>query len=79
MDQQGDNINRPKHYVDGRKYEPIDVMEDWGLLEHHCLATALKYISRCGRKDNDIQDLKKAVWYIQKEIEIRSRTTDLDH
>ena len=27
-----DIINKPSHYAEGRKYEPIEVMEDWGLL-----------------------------------------------
>ena len=66
-----DEINQPKHYTEGRKYEPINVMEDWGLLNHHCLATALKYIARCGRKGDAVTDLKKAIWYLQKEIELR--------
>jgi len=64
-------IDRPAHYVGDRKYEPIDVMQDWGLMQHHCLATALKYISRCGRKGDAIEDLKKAIWYLQREISIR--------
>lgn len=64
-------IDRPAHYVEDRKYEPIDVMQDWGLMQYHCLATALKYISRCGRKGDAIEDLKKAVWYLQREISIR--------
>ena len=61
-----DKINKPSHYVDGRKYEPIDVIEDWKLNYH--LGNALKYISRAGRKDDLIQDLQKAVWYLTREI-----------
>ena len=68
-----DTVQRPKHYVEGRQFEPIEVMRDWGLLEHHCLATALKYISRAGRKENCIEDLRKAIWYIEKEIEFIER------
>ena len=70
---QFDIVQKPKHYVEGRQYEPIEVMRDWGLLESHCLATALKYIARAGRKENCIEDLRKAIWYIEKEIEFIQR------
>lgn len=73
---QFDTVQNPKHYVEGRQYEPIEVMFDWGLLESHCLATALKYISRAGRKENCIEDLKKAIWYLEKEIEFIKRARE---
>ena len=62
-----DPVNRPSHYTEGRKYEPIDVIEDWEL--GFCTGNALKYISRAGRKDNAIQDLEKAKWYIERKIQ----------
>jgi len=61
-----DLINKPKHYIDGRKIEPIDVIEDWELGFH--LGNALKYISRAGRKDDVKQDINKAIWYLQRFI-----------
>lgn len=63
-----DNVNHPKHYTEGRKYEPIEVIEDWKL--DFCLGNAVKYISRAGRKDETktIEDLEKAKWYIDREI-----------
>ena len=61
-----DPVNHPSHYTEGRKYEPIKVIEDWKL--DYCLGNALKYISRAGRKQDAVEDLKKAVWYIQREI-----------
>lgn len=61
-----DMIDHPPHYSEGRKHEPIEVIEDWGL--DFNLGTALKYISRAGRKDDIIMDLEKCVWYIQREI-----------
>ena len=62
-----DPVTRPSHYAAGRQYEPIDVIEDWALGFHE--ANALKCISRSGRKDNRIQDLEKAVWYLERRIE----------
>ena len=60
------DINHPDHYAEGRQYETIDVIEDWELNFH--LGNALKYISRAGRKGDYLKDLKKAVWYLEREI-----------
>lgn len=70
------NVQHPSHYAEGRKYEPIEVIEDWQL--NFCKANALKYISRAGRKDpqKEIEDLEKAIWYLKKEIDfIKERKT----
>ena len=63
-----DNVNHPYHYNSGR-IEVIDFIEDKGLGFH--LGNAVKYISRAGRKnpDNTIEDLRKAVWYINRQIQ----------
>lgn len=62
-----DMIN-PDHYKGGRKYEPIEVIEDWGL--NYRLGNALKYISRNGRKpgEDEREGLRKAIWYLEREI-----------
>jgi len=64
-----DKINHPHHYCHGRKYEPIEVIDDWELGFN--LGNALKYISRAGRKDpsRTVEDLKKAIFYLDREIE----------
>lgn len=62
-----DNVHKPSHYTEGRKYEPKDVIRDWGL--NFNLGSAVKYVSRAGRKDDIIQDLRKAQEFIQFEIE----------
>lgn len=58
--------NNQEHYKQG-KIEPIDVIEDWNL--NFRLGNALKYIARCEHKENKIKDLKKALYYIQREID----------
>lgn len=58
-------INHPSHYNQG-KFEAIDVIEDWKL--NFNLGNTVKYISRAGHKDDIIQDLKKASWYLDREI-----------
>ena len=62
-----DMIN-PNHYRGDRQYEPIAVIEDWGL--NYRLGNAVKYISRNGRKPGEdrIEGLKKAIWYLEREI-----------
>jgi len=42
------------------------VIEAFGLGFH--LGNVVKYILRCGKKDADIQELKKARWYLEREI-----------
>lgn len=59
-------VNHPSHYNQG-KYEVIDVIEDWHLGFN--LGNAIKYIGRCGHKDDSVQELEKAKWYIQREID----------
>ena len=62
-----DPIDSPAHYAEGRQYEPIDVIADWEL-NYHC-GNVLKYLSRAGRKLNHLEDLKKARWYLDREIQ----------
>ena len=63
-----DPVNHPSHYTDG-KIEVIDFIEDKKLGFH--LGNAVKYISRAGKKDpnKEIEDLEKAIWYIQRKID----------
>lgn len=56
----------PSHYTRG-KYEPKDVIRDWGL--NFNLGSAVKYICRAGYKDDIVQDLQKARQFIDFEIE----------
>lgn len=66
-----DYVNKPKHYTKG-KFEVIEVIEDWDL--NFRLANAIKYIARHEHKGKPLEDLKKALWYLQREISIRERT-----
>ena len=62
-----DMVNNPSHYTDGG-IETIDFIEAKKLPYH--LGNAVKYISRAGKKDPEktVEDLKKAVWYINRYI-----------
>ena len=63
-----DIVNHPSHYTDG-KIEVIEFIEDKNLNYHK--GNAIKYICRAGKKDptKEIEDLKKAEWYIHREIQ----------
>lgn len=62
-----DNVKHPSHYTDG-KIEVIEFIEDKQLSYHR--GNAIKYICRAGKKDasKEIEDLQKAIWYINREI-----------
>jgi len=65
-EQTGGPINHPKHYNMG-KIEVIDFIEDQQLGFH--LGNALKYITRAQHKGDAIDDLKKAIWYLERFLE----------
>lgn len=60
-----DSINHPPHYTFG-KLEVIDVIEDWGLSFH--LAQVVKYVARSKHKGSELEDLKKAKWFLDRLI-----------
>lgn len=62
-------INHPAHYHAAGGYEVIEIIEAWGL--NFARGNALKYLARAGLKDprTERQDLKKALWYIERELE----------
>lgn len=62
-----DKINHPSHYGGDTAYEAIKVIEAWAL--GFCLGNCVKYLCRAGKKGNRLEDLKKALWYLQREIE----------
>lgn len=68
-----EQVNHPKHYqASDPVYETINVIEAWDL--DFCLGNAVKYISRAGKKNDEIEDLKKAMWYLSRRIEQLSKT-----
>lgn len=67
--QQAEQVDHPSHYGGAdNPYEAIKVIEAWGL--GFSLGNAVKYLSRAGKKDpaKMVEDLRKAVWYIEREI-----------
>lgn len=66
-DKKLDMINHPPHY-NFSYYEPIEVIEDWNLGFHE--GCAVKYISRARHKGKEMQDLMKAIWYLERKVEL---------
>jgi hypothetical protein len=67
-----EKVNHPKHYGgEDNLYEAIKVIEAWNA--NFNIGNVLKYISRCGKKDREIQELEKAAWYLNREIENRKK------
>jgi len=68
-----DIVNKPPHYTEHPSgIECIQVTEHMGFN----LGNAIKYIWRCDLKKDAIEDLKKAKWYIEREIDKRVRSNE---
>lgn len=76
-----DNINHPKHYTDTPfGLEVIDITEHYNF----CIGNALKYIMRAGLKcekgmtqeEKMMEDLGKAVWYLNREMQKQKKLSD---
>ena len=73
-----DMVNHPFHYKNG-KYEAIDVMLDIFDKDKtlaFCELNAFKYLWRADNKGTDIQDKKKAIWYLNKYIELKENNNE---
>jgi len=65
-----DNINHPEHYTSHPSgIECIQITEHMGFN----LGNAIKYLWRADLKHNAIEDLSKAIWYIEREIARRTK------
>ena len=65
-----EQVNHPQHYGgQNNPYEAIKVIDAWDL--GFSLGNTVKYISRAGKKgkDKELEDLRKALWYLQHHIE----------
>ena len=58
------NVEHPIHYNKG--IEAIDIIESWDL--NFSLGNVIKYTLRAPYKNNELEDLEKAKWYLEREI-----------
>jgi hypothetical protein len=70
-----DNINHPPHYTSHPSgIECLEITKHMNF----CLGNAIKYIFRCEHKNNKIEDLEKAKFYIEEEIKLeRNKNIEL--
>lgn len=67
---QPDMVNHPPHYsAHPSGVHCIQIVEHMSFN----LGNAVKYIWRADEKGNTLEDLRKAEWYVRREIERRSR------
>lgn len=66
-----DNVCHPAHYGGDTTYEAIKVIEAWQL--DFCLGNCLKYLCRAGKKGDELEDLRKAAWYLSRAIQQREQ------
>ena len=71
------NVEHPSYYNTGQ-IEVIDAIESWGFGEGFNKGNAIKYIARAGRKNKgtEIEDLRKAMTYLQFEIDRLERQNE---
>lgn len=72
-----EQVDHPPHYRKDSGLEAIDAIEAWDL--NFNLGNVVKYVCRAGLKDNTdgIEDLEKALWYIQRELNARASSPEL--
>ena len=58
-------VDHPSHYNQG--IETIEYIESWSM--NFNTGNVIKYVTRAGYKNNQLEDLKKAMWYLQREID----------
>jgi len=71
-----DAINPPhyKNVAAGKQYMElmVDMLEGKSGVEAHLFGQVYKYLMRCGNKDQEVQELNKALWYLQALIKYKS-------
>lgn len=60
-----DNVNHPAHYQTESGMEAIDVIEAFFRTNYY-LASTFKYIARAGKKNDEREDIEKAIWYLRR-------------
>ena len=72
-----ESVNHPAHYGGDTTYEAIKVIEAWKL--GFCLGNTVKYISRAEHKGAKLEDLRKARWYLDREIRRLEDEANIPH
>lgn len=74
-----EEVNHPDRYGGDVTYECIKVLEAWLTEEQYkgfLRGNVLKYLCRVGKKDSEVQELKKARFYLDKYIEFEEKSAE---
>jgi len=70
MEEKPDVVNHPPHYTSHPSgIECIDIVEHFTFN----IGAAIKYLWRCGLKGDELEDLRKARWFVEREIYRRQK------
>lgn len=71
-EQTNDPVNHPNHYTQGGIETINFIIKSLGKegAADYCLGNVIKYVSRAKFKENELQDIKKAQWYLNKAVEL---------
>jgi len=65
-----ESVNHPPHYGGAdNPYEVIKVLEAWELDRCFLIGNCIKYLARAKKKGNELEDYKKALWYLNYKIQ----------
>ena len=73
-----DNVSHPSHYTNG-SIECIDAIESSMSFDSYCgylKGNVMKYVWRCMLKNNPVEDLKKAKWYLTRLINVLEESSN---
>ena len=68
-------VDHPDHYQTSTGLEAIDVIDSFFHDSFH-LGNVFKYIARAGKKGDYVEDLQKAAWYLQRELDRHTDTNE---
>jgi hypothetical protein len=60
-------VNHPSHYGGDTPFEHVKVAGEMGWVANAFIYNATKYLWRLGKKGKRLEDLRKAIWYLQRE------------
>ena len=70
-------VDHPAHYGgEDNQYEAIKIITGLGYGEDFCRGNVIKYLIRADKKGTEVEDLKKALWYLKRYMALKGIETD---
>lgn len=74
---ENDNVNHPKHYATSMPTIQVECI-DFAKKMNFCQGNAFKYVWRAGYKEDILEDLEKALWYIDQSMKLEYAAQEMD-